>query len=132
VLVDISGLRKEPQEWVSSPSLVGLERANSRYDIWGQILTFSTDAFFKVVAGSSDGEVSAGSGTGDSRRPGGSGAGVVERIPEILKGVRCDIGEISEIDAMKHYLELFQSGVLRRAPELTRLCFPKMTQAVCS
>jgi hypothetical protein len=57
---------------------------------------------------------------------------VVEGIPEILKGVRCDIGEISEIDAMKHYLELFQSGVLRRAPELTRLCFPKMTQAVCS
>lgn len=63
-------------------------------------------------------------------------------VPTLAFGVRVgvnldDLGEVatvaqSGLDCAQIGLEAVGAPTLRRAPRLTRLCFPKVTRAVCS
>jgi hypothetical protein len=110
MFVNVGGIVERPEKW-QVPSLVRFERPNKRYDLWGQVLAPPSDAILKITVGSSDRKVGTGGRTGYTRRPSRSRAGVIESAPEILESISGDIGEFSEVETGKHYLELFKAGV---------------------
>jgi hypothetical protein len=111
MFVEVGDIGQDRQEWKAVPSLVRLELPKDRYDRFGQIISYSPNLVFPALEISPhNGEVGVSTPV-LTRRESSSSAGVIESVPEILNGIRSNVGELPEVSFGKYYLELFQTSV---------------------